>query len=332
MPSGLPEDFDRAFLSEGMAGLYATSAQREEMEFLGGLYEAWHPARIPPSASPRIPFVLHQVWMGGELPPMYRRWRERWMELHPEWEHRLWTDAEIADLDFETRDLFESTDHVAMKSDLIRVEVIRKFGGLYVDTDYECLRPLDPFHYRYDFYGSLRAFPALFLIAPGTASQPSAICNSIIGARAGHPVLDRYLKKVRRLWSRVEEVKVPLGERFLGRIIRRDFRSFRHAAKITYLPFHTSVLRYLRDHGHEEPALVAPPSYFNPVDGQWYPMRYVAPVYWLGLIRHALRRRGRWPRHYRVPQAHSFTVHHSESVWTSEELREELMPAVDAGA
>ena len=30
------------------------------------------------------------------------------------------------------------------RSDIIRLEVLFRFGGVYVDTDVECLRPIDP--------------------------------------------------------------------------------------------------------------------------------------------------------------------------------------------
>jgi hypothetical protein len=258
---------------------------------------------------------MHQIWIGGELPQTYRRWRERWIELHPHWEHHLWTDREIAELDFGTRDLFESTDHIGKKADILRAELLHRFGGLYVDTDYQCYRPLDPFHYRYDFYGTLRAFPALHLLAPAMAPRPVVICNSLVATRPGHPIFPQYLQKVRRLWKRTGTLTVSPVHSAFGRSARKDMTIMEQASKITYMPFHARAMRYLSTIGDDEPSIVLPPSYFNPVDWQWFALRWVAPAYWLGLVRYALRGGRGWPRHYLAVQPHSFTNHYSRGGW-----------------
>src|SRR5439155_11415662 len=54
----------------------------------------WLPRRM------RIPRLLHQVWVGSA--PMADEQREfiaGWKRLHPDWEHRLWTDDDLPGLD-----------------------------------------------------------------------------------------------------------------------------------------------------------------------------------------------------------------------------------------
>jgi hypothetical protein len=46
--------------------------------------------------------------------------------------------------------------NVGAKSDILRREVIYRFGGLYLDTDFECLSSFEPLHDRLDFFASLR--------------------------------------------------------------------------------------------------------------------------------------------------------------------------------
>ena len=43
----------------------------------------------------------------------------------------------------ENQALFDRATSYARKADIARYEVIRRFGGVYLDTDMECLRPID---------------------------------------------------------------------------------------------------------------------------------------------------------------------------------------------
>ena len=40
----------------------------------------------------------------------------------------------------EKRDVFERAINPGMKSDIFRYEILKQIGGLYVDTDFECLK------------------------------------------------------------------------------------------------------------------------------------------------------------------------------------------------
>ena len=130
-PTTLPPDYDRASLEDGAPAPHLSDRDRRHLDRFRADFQALHPGRARPAPEPRIPLVLHQIWLGGRpLPERFRRFRERWIELHPEWEHRLWTDREVAAFDFETRDLFEEAEDFGMKSDILRAEVLRRYGGL----------------------------------------------------------------------------------------------------------------------------------------------------------------------------------------------------------
>ena len=76
------------------------------------------------------------------LPETARAYEETWREHHPCWEFRLWGDEEARRL-VPARALRACRSR-SEQSNLLRYEVLRRFGGLYVDTDVECRRPLDP--------------------------------------------------------------------------------------------------------------------------------------------------------------------------------------------
>lgn len=73
-----------------------------------------------------------------------------WQLHHPDWEYRLWGE-EARDWLTITGDLWDSMgDYIAdaqvaqARSDLFRMEVLYRLGGVYADADFEALKPLDP--------------------------------------------------------------------------------------------------------------------------------------------------------------------------------------------
>jgi hypothetical protein len=125
-----------------------------------------------------IPRHIHHIWCGGtELPDEFRRYRDGWKRLHPDWHFTLWGDSEL-------KELFARCGHgmpthlgPAAISDIARLLILREVGGLYVDTDFECFQPFD----RLIGAGSC-------LIADLHDGVP---CNGLMAASKGHPLICR---------------------------------------------------------------------------------------------------------------------------------------------
>src|ERR671939_669644 len=90
-----------------------------------------------------IPRLFHWIWLGNRpLPTEHRRWIGGWLELHPRWKHVLWTEENRPTLINEEQ--FQRADSYAQQSDILRYEIVYRHGGVYVDTDFECLRNIEP--------------------------------------------------------------------------------------------------------------------------------------------------------------------------------------------
>src|SRR3954469_16671428 len=88
-----------------------------------------------------IPRKLHRVWLGREMPAEYVEYGRSWERLHPGWEVRTWGEA---DLDWlENRAEFERAPRFTTKANIARYEIVHREGGVYVDCDFEALRPID---------------------------------------------------------------------------------------------------------------------------------------------------------------------------------------------
>ncbi len=103
-------------------------------------------------SQPRIPKIIHQIWLGSPFPQKYRNWQKSWKKYHPDWEYKLWTDKDIEEFGLTNKHWYDKTPNYGQKANIARYEILYRLGGVYVDTDFECLQPLDVFHHTCDFY------------------------------------------------------------------------------------------------------------------------------------------------------------------------------------
>ena len=138
------------------------------------------------SEYPRIPKIIHQIWLGSPFPEKYRKLQESWLKNHPDWKYILWTDKDIKEFGLENEAMYERASNYGEKSDIARYEILYRIGGLYVDTDFECLKPFDIFHHCCDFYAGL------------CTGKNVTFINALIGCFPGHPIMRECVKKLQR--------------------------------------------------------------------------------------------------------------------------------------
>ena len=90
-----------------------------------------------PGIGEHIPKKIHQIWIGPKQPPIVwiDTWRKQYRAQHPGWEYKLWTDAEVAELPMRMKDLYDKEAMYQCKADLLRLEVLWREGGIYIDAD-----------------------------------------------------------------------------------------------------------------------------------------------------------------------------------------------------
>lgn len=149
---------------------------------------------------------MHQVWVGPDpLPDDFAAYRETWIRHHPGWEHHLWTEGNLPE-GFRRPEVYERLRSPVERSDILRYELLWRFGGVYVDTDFECHRPVDPLLEGHDF-----------VIAP---LKPNGwVNNAFMGAVPEHPIIDRCLLELRpREFYGYD--KKGTGPRFLDTVVK----------------------------------------------------------------------------------------------------------------
>jgi mannosyltransferase OCH1-like enzyme len=148
------------------------------------------------------------------MPEQFVRYGETWRKHHPEWEMRLWSEADLERPEFD-REVIDRGRHHAERADVFRLQILCHFGGVYVDTDFECLRSIEP------LIDDVGAFAAWF------EPDGSRTNNAFLGFVPRHPALLRALSEIR---PRVGngDYKTMAGPLFLDRVIREfpDVRLF----------------------------------------------------------------------------------------------------------
>lgn len=92
-----------------------------------------------------IPKIIHYCWFGSQpMPAKEQQCVDSWHIFFPDYKFMFWNEETF---DFEDAPLFAKqaleVNKYAFVSDYVRTKVLYEYGGLYFDTDYEVLKPID---------------------------------------------------------------------------------------------------------------------------------------------------------------------------------------------
>lgn len=178
-----------------------------------------------------IPRCTHRVWLGGPEPGWLAAFRATWER--PGWVVKQWTDDNVPTLfPLRNQEIFDrapeiAPDHVGqLRSDVLRLEILDRFGGVYVDADFEGIRSLD------DLLDGIDCFAAW-------EAQDRWICNAILGAVPGHPFIDALIAglpaNVER--HRGRRPNFLSGPRYVTEVWMAHFRSVRVFDRSLFYPY-----------------------------------------------------------------------------------------------
>lgn len=125
-----------------------------------------------------IPKIIHYCWFGNnEMPKLAKKCIESWKKYCPDYEIICWNEENF---DFSqnryAREAYEAKKW-AFVSDYVRLKVVYDYGGIYMDTDVELIKPIDSFLKYKGFMG----FEGNGLVSTGLGFGAEKE-NEIIGA------------------------------------------------------------------------------------------------------------------------------------------------------
>lgn len=115
-----------------------------------------------------IPKIIHYCWFGrNPLPPLAIKCIESWKRILPEYEIKEWNEDNFnLDMYPYAREAYDNRKF-AFVTDIVRLYALFNEGGVYMDTDVEILKPLDPFlhHAAFSGFESENSFPTGLMAA-----------------------------------------------------------------------------------------------------------------------------------------------------------------------
>jgi GT2 family glycosyltransferase len=124
-----------------------------------------------------IPKILHQLWIGPK--PRPSKFMDTWRANNPDYEYIMWNEQEIQNrgLQLECVSRINSMSEINGKADIIRWEILYKYGGIFIDADCVCIEPL-----KNDFE-TLEGFSNY----ENEEARPGLIAVGMMGFRPKHP-------------------------------------------------------------------------------------------------------------------------------------------------
>ena len=169
-----------------------------------GVIACAQPVRPEPDeagAPDQVAVDLVQFWDKPDVPPDVRRVLDSWVEMHPQLRRTLFCEEQaraflLDEFGSAASAVFDLCHHAAMKADYFRIAYLYRRGGLYVDADERCLRPM----------GSLLSTAAVSeMAAVRSGDVMGYLHNFLLGARAGSRVLELALREADRAILAKEE-------------------------------------------------------------------------------------------------------------------------------
>ena len=146
---------------------------------------------------------------GAAGAPAWNRCALSFRRHHPSslgWDVRVWTEAEAEEAfpsgsggsdssaprqPMANRVVYRyalSIENYGLASDVLRLEILHRYGGVYADVDYVCVAPLDGLHSGLDFYCGASNVGCV------------EVNNGLIGAARGHRIVGRMMDEIGLWW------------------------------------------------------------------------------------------------------------------------------------
>ena len=185
----------------------------------------------------KIPKIIHQIWIGNKpIPQVLNFCIKSVKKCHPDWTYMLWDNNSIKNLSLMYSDLIQDNNiDIGKRADILRFELLRIYGGVYLDIDTFCHKSMNDLIENYSYFCGITSE----MYCTGVSPQ---------GAAPNHPIIAKYLDELN-----IPRVKTP------GNCVLQATGSIYLTEKIT------DYLKSLKF--SDENILIAPRTYFHAFPG-----------------------------------------------------------------
>ncbi|WP_312131200.1 glycosyltransferase family 32 protein [Diaphorobacter nitroreducens] len=221
-------------------------------------------AAAAPAARPAIPRILWSYWQGGTPPLLVQRCFDHWRRLHPHFEIRILDERGVlrylpvipAALDGAS---------AAKRADWIRLELLRRHGGIWLDASTILTQPLDWVLQEQARTGA--DFVGYYLQQYTSVPDRPVVENWFMAAPPGSP----FIEDLQREFT--QEVIARTGEQYIAHLQAQGLytQALQRIDMPAYLTMHLALQVILLRGGSYRLGLSPAESgpYFLHVQGRW---------------------------------------------------------------
>jgi len=204
-----------------------------------------------------IPKIIHQIWFGDQSQRPVDE-MDSWKHLNPGWEIKLWTEEEVKREFGRLKNqrqyrrlaklyerlhpkvpVLQPRHYLCGRSDIVRYEILYRFGGIFVDADAEALRPLDDFFCHNDS----------FCVYENENYRPGLLANGYLGATPGNRLMKALIHRIKKIKDITADEPWKLtGPTLLTDTVRQlDYKDITIYPSYYFIPQHYSGESYQGD-------------------------------------------------------------------------------------
>ncbi len=158
-----------------------------------------------------IPKIIHYCWFGGnEKSKLIKRCIESWKKVCPDYEIIEWNESNF---DIGICPYVKGAYDAKMwayVSDYARFHILNQYGGIYLDTDVELLKPFDELLDNYAFAG----FASDSVVATGlvfACEKDNWLCREVLSTYEGEEFINDSPEIILAIGRRVTSILVNHG-------------------------------------------------------------------------------------------------------------------------
>lgn len=137
---------------------------------------------------------IHQIWVGNtRMPSVIKDYTNQVKKHHNNFNYCFWSDTVFPELPEHLKVIYDRYEKPVMKADLLRMYVVYKYGGTYLDAD---LIPIQGMYSDVILHKEHDGF-----IVYDDSYQMSALSNTIFGFKRNSPLLEYMLNDISNEWQ-----------------------------------------------------------------------------------------------------------------------------------
>ena len=162
-----------------------------------------------------------------------------WKDRNPDFQYIFWNEDTLRGMTFRCQERIEQIEEIVGKVDIMRWEILYKYGGVFVDADSICIEPLD---------ATIMEHPC-FAGWENERARPGLIATGTMGFSVGHPLIKGAIEWIlKNNVSRAATGKMAwknVGPGLLTRMYHSGLFNDLHVfPSFMFLPVHHTGLEY----------------------------------------------------------------------------------------